>query len=61
MGCKILDMIHLAWVRNLEISRTDKDETAEVAKKKSAESQALAPDYHPEYHPPNMKYHLISQ
>jgi gamma-glutamyl-gamma-aminobutyrate hydrolase PuuD len=53
-------MIHLARVRNLEISRTDKAETAEVAKK-SAESQALAVDYHPEYHPPNMKYHLISQ
>jgi len=61
LGCKILDMIHLARVRNLEISTTDKAETAEVAKKKSAESQALAVDYHPEYHPPNMKYHLISQ
>ena len=61
MGCKILDMIHLARVRNLEISTTDKAETPEVAKKKSAESQALAVDYHPEYHPPNMKYHLISQ
>ena len=29
--------------------------------KKSAEPQALAVGYHPEYHPPNMKYHLISQ